>query len=113
MSLEEKFDALLRQNEMLMKKINEDTQCDQETKGQNEYLRKQHGVFFKQKQKVNEEPLKSEVRRQEQVFSHNTDSSGEDEPVRMTRPKPSVQANTNDFKVEIVEFEGKLDPENC
>ena len=40
MSLEEKFDALLRQNEMLMKKINEDAQCDQETKAENEYLRK-------------------------------------------------------------------------
>jgi len=29
MSLEEKFDVLMRQNEMLMKKINEDTQHDQ------------------------------------------------------------------------------------
>ena len=36
MSLEGKFDALMRQNEMLMKKINEDTQLDQETKAQNE-----------------------------------------------------------------------------
>ena len=111
MSLEEKFDALIRQNEMLMKKINEDTQRDQETKAQNEYLRKQLGAFLKQKQKVNEEPLQSEPRRQEQVFSHNLDSFYEDEPLRMARLEPQFQANTIDFKVEILEFEGKFDPE--
>jgi len=31
--------------------------------------------------------------------------------LRMARPEPQFQANTNDFKVEILEFEGKLDPE--
>ena len=30
--------------------------------------------------------------------------------MRMARPKPRFQANTNGFKVEIPEFEGKLDP---
>ena len=29
----------------------------------------------------------------------------------MARPEPRMQAKTNDFKVEILEFEGKLDPE--
>jgi len=29
----------------------------------------------------------------------------------MARPKQQMQANTNDFKVEVPEFEGKLDPE--
>ena len=66
---------------------------------------------MKQKQKVNEEPLQSDPRRQEQVFSHNVDSSNEDEPLRMGRPEQRIQANTNDFKVEIPEFKGKLDPE--
>jgi len=61
---------------------------------------------------VNEETYQSEPRRQEQVFSHNIDSSSEDEPLRMTRPEPRFQANTNDFKVEIPEFEGKLDLED-
>ena len=75
---------------MLMKKINEDTQRDQETKAQNEYLRNQLGAVLKQKQKVNEEPLQSEPRRQEQVFSHNMDSSSEDEPLRMARPIPRI-----------------------
>jgi len=45
------------------------------------------------------------------VFSHTIDSSSEDEPLRLGRPEPRFQANTNDFKVEILEFEGKLDPE--
>ena len=45
------------------------------------------------------------------MFSHTLDSSSEDEPLRMTRPDPRIQANTNDFKVEIQKFEGKLDPE--
>jgi len=38
MSLEEKFDALMRQNEMLRKKIHEDAQHNQEIQAQNEYL---------------------------------------------------------------------------
>jgi len=29
----------------------------------------------------------------------------------MPRPDPWIQANTNDFKVKILEYEGKLDPE--
>jgi len=45
------------------------------------------------------------------VSSHALDSSSEDEPLRMARPDPRIQANTNDFKVEIPEYEGKLDPE--
>ena len=57
---------------------------------------------------MNEEPLQSDPRRQEQVFSHNVDSSSEDEPIRMARPKPRFQANTDDFKVKITEFEGKI-----
>jgi len=40
MNLEEKFDALMRHNEMLMKKFHEDTQRDQGNKAQNEHLRK-------------------------------------------------------------------------
>ena len=39
------------------------------------------------------------------------DSSSDDEPLRMARREPRFQGNTNDFKVEILEFEGKLDPE--
>ena len=31
--------------------------------------------------------------------------------MRMTRPDLQIQASSSDFKVEILEFEGKLDPE--
>ena len=111
MSLEEKFDALMRQNEMLMKKIHEDAQHNQETQASNEYLWNQLDSFLKQKEKINEEPRQSEPRRQEQVFSHSINSSSGDEPLRMTKPEPQFQANINDFKVEIPKFEGMLDPE--
>ena len=75
MSLEEEFEALMRQNEMLVKKIHKDAQHNQETQAQNECLQKQLGSFLKQKPKVNEETYKAERRRQERVFSHNIDSS--------------------------------------
>jgi len=65
---------------------------------------------LKQKQKLNKESLQSDPRRQEQVFSHSVNSSSENEPLRMARLEPRFQANTNDFKVQIPEFEGKLDP---
>jgi len=57
MSLEERFDAFMMQNELLLKKISQDFEHNQDTKAQNEYLRKQLGAFLKQKQKNNEESL--------------------------------------------------------
>jgi len=57
MSLKERLDALMWKKELFLKKINEDSQHNQETKAQNEYLRKQLGAFLKQNQKNNEEPL--------------------------------------------------------
>ena len=32
--------------------------------------------------------------------------------MRMTRQSPRIEARANDFKIEIPEFEGKLDPED-
>ena len=43
---------------------------------------------------MNEEPSLFDTKRQEQVFSHNVDSSNEDEPLRMARLEPWFQANT-------------------
>jgi len=111
LTLEERFKALMKQNEILMKTLSEEAQCDQETKAQNEYLQKQLGAYLKQTQHANEEPLQSDSKRQGHVFSHHLDSSSDDEPFRVTRPEPRIQASTSDFKVEILEFEGKLDPE--
>jgi len=111
MTLEERFEALMKQNEFLAKKIQEDAQKNQKTQAQNEYLRKPLGLVVKQKQKLNEETLQSEPRMHEQVFSHDIESSSEEEPTRMVREGPRFQASSNDFKVEVPEFEGKLDPE--
>ena len=56
-------------------------------------------------------PPQSNFGRQEPVASHTLDSFNEDEPLRMARPKLRFQANCNDFRVEIPEFEGKVNPE--
>ena len=45
----------MKQNEFLVSKVREDSQKEQETRAQNEYLRKQLGSFLKQKQRMNEE----------------------------------------------------------
>jgi len=41
MSLEERFEALMKQNEFLASKIQVDSQRSQEAQAQNKYLRKQ------------------------------------------------------------------------
>ena len=60
---------------------------------------------------MNEDTLQSELRACEQVYSLDIDSSSEEEVPRMVRGEPRIQANTNDFRVEVPEFQGKLDPE--
>jgi len=69
------------------------------------------GSFIKQKQGMGEETLQSEPRACEQVHSHDVDSSSEEEMPRMTRGESQNHANTNDFRIKVPEFEGKLDPE--
>jgi len=112
MSIEEKLDAILKSNHDITSSNQELKSSNQELQAQNEYLRKQLGIFLKQKRQLNEASFFSPPRGQEQVFSHTLDSSSEDEPLRMTRQDSHVQANSNHFRVEIPEFEGKLDPED-
>jgi len=86
MSLEEKFESLMKQNEFLANQVREDSQRNRESQAQNEYLRKQLGSFLKQKQRINEEideTRQSEPRVREQVQSHDVDSSSEEEEPRM------------------------------
>jgi len=59
---------------------------------------------------MNKEPIYSDPRRQEQVFSHTLDSSGDKESLKMPRPEPRMQFNSNDFRIQIPKYEGKLDP---
>jgi len=111
LSLEEKLDVVLKSNEKITSSNQEWKSSNQELTAQNEYLRKQLGTFLKQKQKMNEESVYSDQRGQGQVFSHTLDSSNDEEPLRRPRQEPRMQANSNDFRVEILEYEGKLDPE--
>jgi len=60
---------------------------------------------------MNEEPVYSDLRRQEQVFNHTLDSSSDEESLRIPWPEPRMQFNSNDFRVEILEYEGMLDLE--
>jgi len=59
---------------------------------------------------LNEDSLQSKPTDCEEVFSHEVESSSEEEPVRMDGGEPRFQENTNDFRVEVPEFECKLDP---
>ena len=69
------------------------------------------GSVLKQKQKLNEDTLQSRPRMCEQVFSREVDCLNEEESIKMTRGEPQFQATSNYFKVEVLEYEGKLDPE--
>jgi len=61
-------------------------------------------AYLKQTQQAHEESLQSDSKRQERVFSHQLDSSSDDEPLIVARPEPRIQASTSDFKLEIPEF---------
>jgi len=76
---------------------------------QNEYLRKQPGDDTKQKQKALESPSAS-VHNEDEASNLNS-SSSDKEPRRRVRGARRTPQNSNDFKVEIPEFEGKLDPD--
>ena len=56
MSIEEKLDAILKNNHEITSSNQELKSLNQELKAQNEYLRKQLGTFLKKKQNLNEEP---------------------------------------------------------
>jgi len=108
MSIEQKLDAVLKNNHDITISNKELKSSNEELRAENEYLRKQLGTFLKQKQKVNEEPTWFGYIEEEEA-SNPLCSSTEDEPARRERMKPRFQANYNDFRVEILEFEGKLD----
>ena len=74
---------------------------------QNEYLQKQLWDDMKQKQKALESPSAS-VHDEDEASNLNSSSSDE-EPQRRVRGARRTPQNSNDFKVEIPKFEGKLD----
>ena len=65
---------------------------------------------MKPKLKINQEHTQF-VEREEEDASYPMSSSSEHEPPRRARMEPRFQANSNDFRVKIPEFEGELDPD--
>jgi len=59
-SLEEKLGAILTSNHEITSSNQELKSSNQELQAQDDYLRKQLGIFLKQKQKACEEPIQSE-----------------------------------------------------
>ena len=115
MSMDEKLEAITNQMQELVS-------SNQELRAQNEYLKKQLGDSMKQKQKMqgsggirieepSERPRRMRGENEEDINRALFELEEEEVPfVRAIRdPKPT--SNLGDFKVEIPEFEGKLDPD--
>jgi len=64
---------------------------------------------MKQKQKALKRPTAAVL--DDEEASNLMSSSSEGEPLRRFRGARRMPKNSNDFKVEILEFEGKLDPD--
>ena len=79
----------------------------EELKSQNEYLRKQLRNDIKLKQKALESPF-GFVHNDEEA-SNLLSSSSEEEPLRRVGEARRAPCNSNDLKVAIPEFKGKLD----
>jgi len=66
---------------------------------------------MKQKQRILESPTGSNLEESSEAESQHS-MYEEDEPRRPVRARrPPSNINSNDFRVDIPEFEGKLDPE--
>ena len=95
----------------LQRKVEETERKAEETEWQKEYLCKQLGKSMRQKQRVLDCPSRSNSEGLSEAESQHSIYE-EDElrrPVRARRPP--ININSNDFRVDIPEFKGKLDPE--
>jgi len=102
MSLEEKFDALMKSYETI-------ASSNQELENQNAYLRHQIEETEKQTKKPMKRPSGS-VHGDDGKSNSYLSSSSHEEPHRRSRGGRRPSTNFDDFKVEILESEGKLDP---
>ena len=109
MTLEERIEALTKNFEYLQAQ-------NEEKEAQNNYLRRQLDVFMKEKRR-NLKSSSSSRRpgsaraREEDEPPFDGSSNGDDSP-RFPRREPRQVTNFNEFKVNIPEFEGKLDPDD-
>ena len=104
MTLEEKFKAPIKSYLSV-------SSSNQALKNQNEYLRCQLGEVLIHKKKVAESRTESDHAGESEAKSNAIESASEQEPPRRSRRERKSTSNSNDFRVNIPEFEGKLDPE--
>ena len=106
MTLEENFEALMKNYQAVTSTNEELKNQKEELKSQNKYLQKLRSNI-KQIQKVLESPSGSVHGDKE--ASNLVSSSSEEEPLRRVRRARRAPYNSNDFKIEIPKFEGRLD----
>jgi len=104
MTLKENFEALMKNYEALRLQ-------NEEIKGQNEYLKRQLGESLKQKRKEirSSRSSNSSDSEQEMRVAPRLSSSSEAEAYERLRRGRKTTSHHGDIKVEIPEFEGKLD----
>jgi len=107
---QEKFEALIKSYQIVTSSNNKLKQRLDEVVGQNAYLRKQLDKSMKQKQRVLESPTGfNPDELSEEAESQHFEYKGQAEPRRALRREWRAPSNFNDFRVDIPEFEGKLD----
>ena len=111
MSVEEKIEALSKNFEYLQARY-------EEKEAQNDYLRKQLDTFMKEKRRNLRSSSSSRrlgsgrVRREEEEVLSDGSSNGDDSPRFLGKEPRHPNPHFNEFKVDIPEFEGKLDPDD-
>ena len=107
MSLGEKFKSyqtISSSNQELQRRLDK-------SEDQNAYVRKELGKVVKQKQHILESPTGSNLDEVSEDKSQHSEYE-EDEPRKSIHARrPSFNTNSNDFRVNVPEFEGKLDLE--
>jgi len=110
MTLEEHFEALMKNCEHLQAR-------NEEMANDNEYLRRQLGDSLRQKSRElrsssSSRPPGSVRVEEEEEEPHSGASPSEEDPPRHPRRERRQASNSNGFKIDILEFEGKLDPDD-
>jgi len=109
-TLDEKFEALMNSYQTVISTNDEVRHINEELKNRNAYLRKQLEQSMKLKQKALESPSSSNPKDlSEEVESQHSEYEIEATPRGTPCKEGRAPTNFNDFRVELPEFEGKLD----
>jgi len=111
MSLEEKFEALMKSYEATSSSNQYLLQRLEEIEGENLFLSKQLEKSMKQKQRILESPTGSNLEELCEVKSQHSIYKEEELRKSVRAKRLPINISSNDFRVNILKFEGKLDPE--